>query len=256
MAQEGSGTQNRMDPEDAELGWAGGAWDLMEKLLPRKHSSETQDSTSWQGCLEPVSVVSWNASWSSDEQTPWLLKLLLRSLRHAHGTLRMAWGGPEALRASAWVTPPLWCTEASSLTHTDDLPELGSQWSADERRKDIGPACQMDWHSFTWAVSEYEKLGEDTSSGRDPVGLEFCPWGPCRISGDPSVLGSPNLGSVGAGLTESRFLFLQPRGLRLEVSVLWAHLLSSTWYQQVATHGAPAVRLFPASLLPPWDSGP
>lgn len=25
MAQEGSGTQNRMDPEDAELGWAGGA---------------------------------------------------------------------------------------------------------------------------------------------------------------------------------------------------------------------------------------
>ena len=62
IAQEGPGTQDRRDPEDAEPGWAGGAWGLTGTLLPRQHSSETQDWTSRQGCLGPVRAAGWNAS--------------------------------------------------------------------------------------------------------------------------------------------------------------------------------------------------
>ena len=52
----GQGTQKRTGSEDAELGWADGTRDLMEKLLPRKHSLETRLNILAR-CLEPVRAV-------------------------------------------------------------------------------------------------------------------------------------------------------------------------------------------------------
>ena len=167
----GQGTQKRTGSEDAELGWADGTRDLMEKLLPRKHSLETR-----------LNILARMPGASESSQVKCFLKLrqscelgqaddLTRKASAASCAVHTACsestcGGPEVLQGSAWAhATPLWCTKASSLTHTYDLIEEGSQWSADERRQETGPTCQTDWHSFSWAVSGIWKARDDTSSG-------------------------------------------------------------------------------------------